>query len=57
MKVDRFDADVRVEGVLVEENRTSSVVGHVEPNCKNVMIDILRCVMTCHLPAISSCRC
>ena len=42
MKVDRFDTDVRVEGVLVEENCTTSVMGHVEPITisKNVMIDI-----------------
>ena len=30
MKVDRFYADVRVEGVLVEENRTARKVGHVK---------------------------
>ena len=40
MKVDRFDTDVRFESVLVEENCTTSVMGHVEPTCKNVMIDI-----------------
>ena len=26
MKVDRFDIDVRVEGVLVEENRAARIV-------------------------------
>ena len=28
VKVDRLDADVRVEGVLVEENRTAPKVSH-----------------------------
>ena len=57
MKVNGFDVDIGVEGVLVEENRASSVMGHVEPISKNVMIDILRCYATClrfasqrHLP-------
>ena len=27
------------------ENRASSVMGHVQPICKNVMIDILRCFL------------
>ena len=30
VKVDRFDADVRVEGVLVEEIRAARKVGHEE---------------------------
>ena len=34
-----------LEGVLVEENRASSVMSHVEPTCKNVMIDVLRCFL------------
>ena len=41
MKVDRFDTDAKVEGVLLEENRAACIVGHMEPTCKNVMIDIL----------------
>ena len=45
MKVDGFDVAVGVEGVLVEENRASSVMGHVEPTSKNVMVDILRCLL------------
>ena len=45
MKVDRLDIDVRVEGVLVEENRATSVMGHVEATCKNVMIDMLRRIL------------
>ena len=30
---------------LVEENRASSVMGHVEPTSKNVMMDVLRCFL------------
>ena len=33
-----------VEGVLVEKNRASSVVSHVQPICLNVMIDMLNCM-------------
>ena len=40
MKVNGFDVDIGVEGVLVEENRAACVMGHVEATCKNVMIDI-----------------
>ena len=40
MKVDRFDIDVGIESVLIEENRAACTIGHVEPTCKNVMIDI-----------------
>ena len=45
MKVDGLDIDVGVEGVLVVENRTSCIMGHVEPTSKNVMIDILGCLL------------
>ena len=45
MKVDGLDVDVGVEGVLVEENRASSVVTHVEPTSEDVMSDILRCLL------------
>ena len=45
MKVDGFDVDVGVECVLVEENRATCVMGHVEPTSKNVMVDILRCYL------------
>ena len=40
MKVDRFDIDVGIKGVLIEENRATCTMGHVEPTCKNVMLDI-----------------
>ena len=40
MKVDGLDIDVGVESVLIEENRAACMMGHVEPTCKNVMIDI-----------------
>ena len=45
MKVNGFDVNIGVEGVLVVENRASSVMSHVEPIFKNVMIDILRCFL------------
>ena len=44
MKVNGLDVNIGV-GVLVGENRLSSVMSHVEPICKNVMIDILRCFL------------
>ena len=40
MKVKGHDIVVGVESVLVEEDYTTCVMGHVEPTCKNVMIDI-----------------
>ena len=42
MKVDRFDVDVRVEGVLIEENRAARIVGHVKTFLKNIVINIIR---------------
>ena len=45
MKVNGLDVNIGVEGVLVVENRASSVMSHVEPICKNVMIDILNRVL------------
>ena len=45
MKINGFHVDIGVEGVLVEENRASSVMGHVEPTSKNIMVDILRCFL------------
>ena len=45
MKVDRFDTDVRVEGVLVEENRAARIVGHVKSFLKNIVINIVRCLL------------
>ena len=42
VKVDRFDADVRVEGVLVEENRTARKVGHMKAFMKDFVFDIVR---------------
>ena len=41
MKVDGLDIDFGEEGVLVEENRATCVMSHVEPTSKKVMIDIL----------------
>ena len=42
VKVDRFDADVRIKGVLVEENRTARKVGHVKSFVKDFVFDIVR---------------
>ena len=45
MKVKRLDVNIGVESVLVVENGATSVMSHVEPICKNAMIDILRCLL------------
>ena len=45
MKANRLDFDITVEGVFVEEHRASSAVGHVEPICQNIMVDILNCFL------------
>ena len=45
VKIDGFDADVGVEGVLVEENRTARKVGHVKSFLKNIVFDILRSLL------------
>ena len=45
MKVDRLDTDVKVEGVLVEENRTAHKVGHAKSFMKDFVFDILRCFL------------
>ena len=45
MKVDRFDTNVRVEGVLVEENRAARKVGHVKSFLENIVFDIIRCLL------------
>ena len=42
VEVDRFDADVRVEGVLVEENRTTSEVSHIKAFMKDSVVDVVR---------------
>ena len=42
MNVDRFNTDVRVESVLVEENCAAREVGHMKPLMKNIVCDILR---------------
>ena len=45
MKVDGLDTDVGEESVLVGENRATCVMGHAEPTSKNVMVDLLRCLL------------
>ena len=55
MKVDQFDTDVRVEGVLVEENRAARIVGHVKSFLKNIVFNIITCFLQAnnnHFPAI-----
>ena len=41
MKVNRFDIDVGVKGVFVEENGTTCVMGHVEAIREKLVVDIL----------------
>ena len=45
MKVDGLDVDIGVEGVLVEENRATCAMGHVESTSKNVMSAIIRSLL------------
>ena len=54
MKVDRFDTDVRIEGVLVEENRTARKVGHVKSFLKNIVINIVRRLLQCNKMPLSA---
>ena len=42
MKVNRFDANVRVEGVLVEENRTTCEVRLMTTFMKDSVVDVVR---------------
>ena len=44
MKVDLFDTNVRVECVLVGENRKARKVGHVKSFLKNIVFDTIRCL-------------
>ena len=56
MKVDRFDTDVRVEGVLDEENRTARKVGHVKSFTQNFVFDIFRSLLENNdMPLPASC--
>ena len=41
MKVDELDIDVGVEGVLVEENCTTCVMGHVEAIREKLVINVV----------------
>ena len=41
MKVYGFDVDIGVEGVLVEENRATCVMGHVEAIREKLVVNIL----------------
>ena len=41
MKVDGLDIDVGVEGALVDENRATCVMGHVEAMREKLVVNIL----------------
>ena len=45
VEVDGCDLDIGKESVLVEENRASSVVGHVEPVREKLVVNILNCFL------------
>ena len=45
IQVERFDTDVKVECVLVEENRAARIVGHMKSFTKNIVINIVRCFL------------
>ena len=45
VKLDRFDIDLGVEGVLIEENRAARKVGHVKSFLKNIVINTVRCFL------------
>ena len=42
MKVDGLDVNVGVKGVVVEENRATCVMGHVEAIREKLVVNILR---------------
>ena len=42
MKVDGLDIDVGLEGVLVEEDCTTRVMGHVEAIREKLMVNVVR---------------
>ena len=42
MKADGLDIDVGVEGVLVEENSTTCVMGHVEAIRDKLVVNVVR---------------
>ena len=41
MKVKRRDFNIKVEGVLFEENRATCVMGHVEPVREELVVNII----------------
>ena len=45
VKVDVFDLDVGEEGILVERDRVSSIVCHVEPIREKLVVNILHCLL------------
>ena len=45
MEVNRSNLDVRMKGILVEQNRTSSMVCHVETICEELVIKVSSCFL------------
>ena len=48
VKVNRFDADVKIEGVLDEESRTARKMGHAKSFMKDFVFDIFRSFLKCN---------
>ena len=58
MKVDGLGIDVGVEGVLIEENCTSCVMGHVEAIREKLVVDIFGSLLQGNdLPPSCNCFC
>ena len=47
VKVDGFDFDVRKDSVLVEQDCTPSIMGHVEPIREKLVVNILNRFLQC----------
>ena len=53
MKVDGLDIDIGVQGVLVEENRAASIMGHVDAIREKIVVNVVgHLLLICHFPAI-----
>ena len=45
MKVNRRDLDVRKESILVEQDRTTSTVCHVEAIRQELVLEVIKCFL------------
>ena len=45
VKVCGFDVDVGIEGVLVEENRATCAMGHVEAIREKLVVNVVVCLL------------